>query len=100
MTLLVVRMIEEQFHRDDEDRPIREGRTPKQFVREGDIDYKTCPYSGSRLNHPSPMNVSALRQMGAHWDEITAALAWLRARYDAVVGVRPPGALDLWRVSQ
>ena len=62
MTLLVARMIEERFHRDDEDRPIREGRTPAEFLRDGDIEYRTCPYAGSRFQHANPMNVSALRQ--------------------------------------
>jgi hypothetical protein len=38
--LLVVRMVEEQFHRDDEDRPLREGRTPAEHLRPGDIEYK------------------------------------------------------------
>lgn len=63
MTLLVARMIEERFHRDVEDRPIREGRTPSEHLREGDIEYRTCPYAGARHQHANPMNVSALRQM-------------------------------------
>src|SRR5262245_57041735 len=100
MTLLVVRMIEEQYHRDVEGRPIRESRTPPQFLREGDIEHRTCMYPGQRYMHPKPMNVSALRQMGAHWDEVTDALAWLRARYDAALGAHAPGFLDLWRQCQ
>src|SRR3954469_10033771 len=100
MTLRVVRMVEERFHRDVEDRPIREGRTPPEFLREGDIEYRTCPYSGSRLQHKNPMNVSALRQTGAHWDEIVDALAWLRAAHDAVLAPASPSIWDIWRVSQ
>jgi hypothetical protein len=100
MTLRVVRMVEEQFHRDVEGRPIREGRTPPEFLRDGDIEYKTCPYAGSRFQHENPMNVSALRQTGAHWDEVCDALALLRAAYERVCRVDEPGILDIWRVSQ
>lgn len=100
MTLLVVRMIEEQFHRDVEGRPIREGRTPPEHLREGDIEYRTCPYAGSRFMHANPMNMSALRQMGAHWDALVDALAALRAMHDAELGVTQPSAMDIWRVSQ
>jgi hypothetical protein len=99
MTLLVARMIEEQFHRDDEDRPIREGRTPPEHLREGDIEYRTCPYAGSRYQHANPMNVSALRQLGAHWDEVCDALAFLRAAHDEALGVTQPQLMDVWRVS-
>jgi hypothetical protein len=98
MTLRVVRMIEERFHRDVEGRPIREGRTPSEFLRDGDIEYKTCPYSGSRAG--KPMNASALRQAGTHWDEVLDALAWLRAAHDRALGVTTPGIWDIWRTSQ
>ena len=100
MTLLVVRMIEEQFHRDVEGRPIREGRTPAEYLREGDIEYRTCPYEGSRHMHANPMNVSALRQMGAHWDAMIDVLAALRALHDAELRVTQPSTMDIWRVSQ
>ena len=104
MTSLVARMVTETFHRDAEDRPLREGRTPAEYLRDGDIEYKTCPYSGARHQHAKPMNASALRQTSAHWDEILGALAALRAGY---VAARPPRALgasldvmDVWRISQ
>jgi hypothetical protein len=96
--LRIVRMIEERGLRDVEDRPLREGRTPKDLLREGDIEYRTCPYSGSR--NGKPMNASALRQMGAHWDEACSALAALRAAHDRALGVTKPGLMDIWRVSQ
>lgn len=99
--LRILRMIEEQFHRDAEDRLIREGRTPRAYIRPGEIEYKTCPYAGSRYQHPSPMNVSALRQMSAHWDDIVAALAVMRVAYVERTGAREaPQLLDLWRVGQ
>lgn len=100
MTLRILRMIEEQYHRDDEDRLIREGRTPAEFIRPGEIEYKTCPYSGSRHQHASPMNVSALRQMSAHWDDILAALAVMRVAYAEPRGDAKPELVDLWRVGQ
>lgn len=101
MTLRVLRMVEEQFHRDVEDRPIREGRTPRAYLREGDIEYRTCPYTGSRHQHANPMNVSALRQTGAHWDAIIGALARLRELHDRARAVDgPPQLMDIWRVTQ
>ena len=97
---LVLRMVEEQFHRDaDDDRPLREARTPPELLRPGEIEYRTCPYAGSRLG--KPMNVSALKQTGARWDEIADALAFLRAAYTgARGGAYGPDLLDVWRVSQ
>ncbi len=98
--LLVLRMVEEQFHRDaDDDRPIREARTPPELLRPGEIEYRACPYAGSRLGQP--MNASALKQTGARWDEVVDALAFLRAAYtEARGGAYGPDLLDLWRVSQ
>src|SRR5689334_16696072 len=93
-------MVEEQFHRDaDDDRPLREGRMPPALLRPGEIEYRTCPYAGSRQGHP--MNASALKQTGARWDEIVDALAFLRAAYtEARGGAYGPDVIDLWRVSQ
>lgn len=103
MTLRILRMIQEQFHRDDEDRLIREGRTPVEYIRPGEIEYKPCPYAGSRHQHEAPMNVSALRQMSAHWDDILASLAVMRVAYAEQRGAAMPAApelMDLWRVGQ
>jgi hypothetical protein len=94
----IVEMIEARGLRDIEGRPLREGRTPAELLRPDDIEYKTCPYSGSR--NGKPMNASALRQMGAHWDEACATLASLRAAHDRVLGVTQPGLMDIWRTSQ
>src|SRR5688500_12719854 len=93
-------MVQEQFHRDTEDRPIREGRTPPSELREGEIEYKTCPYPGSRYMNGRPMNVSALRQTSTHWDEVIDAVAALRVAYtEARRGYRRD-VMDIWRVSQ
>lgn len=99
-TLWILRMIEEQFHRDDEDRLIREGRAPKELIRPGEIEYKTCTYPGSRFQHECPMNVSALRQMSAHWDDVLDALAVMRMAYTEQRGEHTPELMDLWRVGQ
>jgi len=98
MMLWVARMVAERFHRDDEGRPIREGRTPAEYLAPGDIDYKPCAYPGSRAGRP--MNVSALRQAAAHWDEILDAQALLRVAYTQARGAYAPDVMDLWRVSQ
>ena len=98
--MLLLRMVSEQFHRDSEDRPIREGRTPPELLREGEIEYRTCPYSGTRYMHERPMNVSALRQTSAHWDEVVDALAFLRAAYTHARGGYRADVLDIWRVGQ
>jgi hypothetical protein len=101
MTARVVRMVTESFHRDDEGRPLRESRTPAEFLKPGDIEHKKCPYQGGRQFHEKPMNVGALRQTSAHWDEITDALAVLRGGYvDARELTDGPELIDLWRISQ
>src|ERR1051325_5722152 len=46
------------------------------------------------------MNVSALRQTSAHWDEIVEALGFLRTAYAEARGGYGPDVMDLWRVSQ
>ncbi len=91
-------MMQEAFHRDVEGRPLREIRTPPEYLRPGDIEHRRCPYSGAR--HGLPINASALRQTAAHWDEILDALGGLRAAYVAVRGAPACDVLDVWRTSQ
>lgn len=93
-------MVEEQFHRDAEDRPIREGRTPPALLRDGEIEYRQCPYPGSRHLNERPMNVSALRQTSAHWEEVVDAVAFLRTAYAEARGGYRRDVMDIWRVSQ
>lgn len=102
MTSLVARMVTEKFHRDDEGRPLREGRTPPELLRRDDIEYKTCPYAGGRFQHAKPMNTSALRQTSAHWDEICDALSVVRSGYTVMRPIAPAGldVMDVWRISQ
>jgi hypothetical protein len=96
----VLRMVSERFHRDTEGRPIREGRTPPELLREGEIEYRQCPYAGSRHQHPNPMNVSALRQTSAHWDDVLDALAFLRVAYTGARGAYHANVMDIWRIGQ
>jgi hypothetical protein len=98
--VLVLRMVEERFHRDAEGRPIREGRMPPELLREGEIEYRQCPYAGSRYLHPNPMNMSALRQTSAHWDAVIDAVAFLRTAYAAARGGYRADLMDIWRVGQ
>lgn len=100
MSLWILRMIEEQFHRDDEDRPLRESRTPPQYLRPGEIEHRPCPYGGSRAGHPLPMNVSALRQASVHWSDLLDALSFVRVIYAERRGPHVPELIDLWRISQ
>jgi hypothetical protein len=93
-------MVEERFHRDDEGRPLREGRTPPEYLQPGEIEYRPCPYPGSRQVPNNAMNVSALRQTSTHWDEIASALGFLRTAYAEARGGYGPDVMDLWRVSQ
>jgi hypothetical protein len=44
-------------------------------------EYISCPYAGIRKDHPLPMNLTALRQIKANWDEMMASIDWMRARY-------------------
>lgn len=85
--------------RDDEGRPLHEGRTPEAHLAAGDIEYKQCPYAGSRYL-VKPMNASALRQASAHWGEILDALAFVRRQYTSARGIYGPDIMDVWRVSQ
>jgi hypothetical protein len=98
--MLVLRMVSEQFHRDTEDRPLREGRTPRELLRDGDIEYRRCPYAGSRAASELPMNASALRQTSAHWDDVIDAVAFLREAYANARGGYRADVLDIWRVGQ
>lgn len=95
---LLLRMLEERHHRDADDRPLCEVRTPPEHLRPGDLIHRACPYPGSR--HGRPMNVAALAQMSSHWDDVVDALAVLRTRYAAARPEAAPELLDVWRVSQ
>ena len=75
--LRVLRMVEERFHRDVEDRPIREGHTPAEFLREGDIEYKTCPIAVAMGQGTSP---------AATWRALDAIFGRVVAHVEAGLG--------------
>lgn len=60
--------------RDEEGRPLSEGKTPPHLLKDVPMEMAECPYTGSRHKHFLPMNVSALKQMNAHWSEVLTGL--------------------------
>lgn len=56
--------------------------------------WRTCIYAGTRHRAEQPMNVSALKAMRAHWQEMMAVLLAMRAAYLA----RFPEAAAGWTV--
>lgn len=74
---LLNRHVHEYF--DVDGRPIGEGRA--QAYAQVETKFKSCPYSGSRLHHPHPMNVSALNSILPEWQHSLVLLAWLSQRY-------------------
>jgi hypothetical protein len=81
---------------DAEGRPLFEGRASREMQAIAPLEHAVCQYAGSRYKHEKPMNVSGLRQMRGHWDEVIAGLKYLRALYPQ------PAAhiryVDLWRL--
>jgi hypothetical protein len=89
-------------YRDDEGRPLGEGTAPAKYLRGVPMEMKTCPYSGTRYHHPLPMNVSALRQVSAHWPSVLGGMAVLSERYARYLD-RPraqPSRTDLWKLTR
>ena len=86
--------------RDDEGRPLGENRPPPEARAGVSMETTPCPYPGSRLNHPNPMNVSALRQMRRHWDAVKGYLDELTALHTARSGGSTLVAGDLWRIAK
>ncbi len=67
--------------KDEEGRPLSEGKTPAHLLKGVPMELAQCPYSDSRYKHFLPMNVSALKQMNAHWQEILAGLRVMGALF-------------------
>jgi hypothetical protein len=83
--------------RDDEGRPLGESKAPEQ-IRGVELELRTCPYAGSRQHHARPMNVSAFKQMLAHWDHILGGLALLRSLYREQAKQEQMRLIDVWRI--
>jgi hypothetical protein len=85
--------------RDTEGRPLGEAKAPLERRAGVALELRTCPYADSRHNHARPMNVSALKQMTAHWEEALGGVALLRSLYRAEVRQEPMRLIDVWRVA-
>lgn len=66
---------------DDDGRPIGENRAHEKCKLNVPMDYRSCPYKGSRKNHANPMNVSALKRMHKNWKAVLAILSEIRSFY-------------------
>jgi hypothetical protein len=86
------------FMRDAEGRPLGEGKVAPEKRSDVQFELRRCPYAGSRHKHPLPMNVSALRQISSHWDEVLRDVAHLRALHRQAAGNGPMLLIDLWRI--
>jgi hypothetical protein len=84
--------------RDVEGRPLGESKLPPEELAGVAMEVRTCPYADSRQNNERAMNVSALKQMYAHWQEAVAGIALLRSLYCAGAKQEPLRLLDVWRI--
>jgi hypothetical protein len=84
--------------RDAEGRPLGEGKVGPEKRQDVQFELRRCPYPGSRHKHPLPMNISALRQITAHWNEVLRDVAHLRALHRQTAGTRPILLIDMWRI--
>ena len=62
------------------------------------MELKTCPYPGSRRDHPNPMNLSALRPMLEHWDEISSLLREATGAFAIRCGRQSLVHEDVWQI--
>ena len=59
---------------DSDGRPLGEQSSPQRYAQAG-AEERPCPYADSRRG--LPINISALRQLRQHWDDILATIAHL-----------------------
>jgi hypothetical protein len=74
---------------DQEGRPFGEASAHADSGSQAALEIRRCPYTDAREGEP--MNVSALKQLNAHWSGILEDLAYLRSRY-----YQQPGPPTLW----
>jgi hypothetical protein len=86
--------------RDEHGRPLGECKVAEPLCFEVEMEVKTCKYSGSRYEHPFPMNVSALKQMTESWRDIQEVLSLLRTLYISHGNRQLVTLTDLWRVGK
>lgn len=76
---------------DTDDRQVGEANTfPRALRLDRPTDWQTCTYAGTRHADDKPMNLTALKAMRAHWPEMMAVLADIRARYLARAALGAP----------
>jgi hypothetical protein len=73
--------------RDVEGRALGEHRASAAVRDAMPMALKQCPYADRRHQHEKPMNVSALKQLTTHWDDILGGVAFVRAQYLARRGL-------------
>jgi hypothetical protein len=81
---------------DVEGRPLVEDRTG--MGESPTRELKRCPYAGSRQGRM--MNVSALRQLGGHWQEVLGGFERIAAAHAAKNGIAKPALVDWLLVAQ
>ena len=64
--------------RDEEGRPLAENKVPPEYRADAPMELAECNYYGSRYKHLKPMNISALKQMTAHWPAIISGFNTFR----------------------
>lgn len=84
-------------YRDDEGRPLGEGKVAPALRAHVPLELRSCPYPGSRHQHPHPMNVSAIRQVRKHLDEAVSHLLVLRRLYFERQTPAEVTFAELWR---
>ena len=90
-------------YHDEESRPIGEEIAPTKVHNNAPMEFQYCKYSGTRLNHPLPMNVSSLKQFMNHWKEVVTGISSIREAYlkqrDKPL-TDPVSIIDLWIISR
>jgi len=84
---------------DVEGRPMGEGKAPELCKKDIPFEMKKCPYPGTRKNHKKPMNVSALKQMRASWNESLNVIRLIRDLYLEQNPKNKLELVDVWKIT-
>jgi len=86
--------------RDLSGRPVAEGRANPEVRSMAPLEYKTCPYSGSRSNGQNKMNVSALMSVIKNWDEVLLIVEETKKKYNHAHSQENMNIKDLLRITE